>query len=122
MIETENFGMCKNFEVCGCKCPQYILDCKNGICINCDILKLKSVNCVNCTQKCWWCLKQNNVVYQLNNMSHLFSCVDCLKKYFDKLPKFPYDYEIEIEYYENPEKFANDKLINEYNQKYLKCK
>ncbi len=112
---------CPNYIICGRLEPQYILWCHKGVCMSpCGILFhnkhlqfFENIECPICLET-KICVKQLHCDHKI--------CTDCFKRchlppyWNDPEPEFPYDSELEDEYYshwENP-RWRNDPLIQKY--------
>ncbi len=116
---------CPNFELCKSSLPKVLMDCYNGLCLDCDMMfgtwqggkgKLNTKE----NTECPICLKKVKCI-SLPKCEH-YVCIECMKRcwYGDKNlePIFPYNSTIEDEYDDNPDddKFKNDEKIIQYNQ------
>ena len=120
---------CPNYILCKTIAPQWLFYCHGGMCMNCNILfgtwkggngKPKIID----NMECPICLDTKACISQ-PKCKH-FTCIDCFKRCYwgdenydiENKPKFPYDSEIEEEYYDNTEdpKWENDELIIKYNK------
>jgi hypothetical protein len=120
---------CPNYILCNTKAPESVFDCSHGMCINCDITfgtwkGGKGIPEIKDNTECPICLETKICITQ-PKCEH-FTCIDCFKRChygddnYDKEnePKFPYDSDIEDEYYDDTEniKWTNDVLIIKYNK------
>ena len=112
---------CPNYILCNTKAPQWYFGCHSGMCSNCNMLfgtwkggrgipVFKETDCPICLQ-IKICISQPKCNH--------FTCIECFRRChygddeydIDNKPIFPYDSDIENEYYEDDE---NPKWENEY--------
>ena len=107
---------CDNVLVCGMQLPKWLYQCKNGLCINCDVMfgKLRIIE----SGECPVCLETTQSII-MPNCTHSM-CVGCFKRimYGEEGPidpPFPYSSEVEAEWERsgcnNPEWRARYPLI-----------
>ena len=114
---------CPNFLVCGSIVPEWLLLCKRGRCVHCDMMFGKIMEFSEVPEECPVCLETATCV-NLINCDHKM-CVSCFKRCCDGPPKspeppFPYP-ELEDEYFDgigntpaNP--MFYDPLVVKYNR------
>ena len=116
---------CKNFKICTGICDKRICYCSQCYWMyHYQTLEIKN------NTYCPICLEENQECVKFLNCSH-FICIKCYKKqvYPEKLertdePLFPYESDIEDEYYDDTEniKWVNDyPLIKIYEEEWNKC-
>jgi hypothetical protein len=121
---------CPNYILCGIVAPQWLFDCCGDLCTNCDILfgKWAGGKGILETQEveCPICLEEKLGISQ-PKCNH-FLCIECFKRChygdddLENEPKFPYNSDIEEEYYDDPDnpEWANNEKIVKYNNDYNK--
>jgi hypothetical protein len=95
---------CPNLAVCGSIVPEWLLLCKRGKCVQCDMSFGKVLTFSTEDEECPICLDTKPSV-QLLNCGHMV-CVDCFKRCWNgpvepPQPPFPYP-ELEDEFDEDP--------------------
>lgn len=123
---------CPNFFICGNEEPQFILDFNRGVCTECSTHVGRSLengspsNPVLQTKEdheCPVCFQTAQGIK--NPRCNHYLCIKCLKAiywYDDSLdgliprPEFPHVGQ-EDEFYEYPDLFVNDQLVNEWKQR-----
>lgn len=115
---------CKNFAICGSILPEWWFECKGHyICTNCDMMFGKELNFIE-NIECLICFENETCVSQPKCIHTM--CIKCFKRcYFGdddakNEPNFPYDKNIEDDYFENMNepKYENDELIKYWNMKH----
>jgi hypothetical protein len=126
---------CKNYEICNTVLPDWWFDCKNSyLCTNCHMLfgswghginrhEGKGILDFKDNIECPICLEIKRCVSQPRCI-HMV-CITCFKRchYGADEPKFPYNIDIEDEYYEDQDNSKWDidyPLIKIYNEEYNK--
>lgn len=69
---------CHNYRICGEKRPQYILDCHNGMCIDCMLL-IGKINFLNEKDDCPICTDNKDMI-KISCGKHKV-CLDCWKQW-----------------------------------------
>ncbi len=67
---------CHNFKLCGKKTNQYILDCNNGMCLNCAVV-IGKIKFLNTNDECPICMENKDMI-QLSCEKHNI-CLECWK-------------------------------------------
>lgn len=77
---------CHNFQLCGQKRPQRLLDSHNGMCMDCAI-NYGKMTTTNEIKECVICMEQKTMV-QLSCQRHS-TCITCWKRICDTTQSYP---------------------------------
>lgn len=114
---SHNCTKCPNYDICGNICPELVLGCHGGTCMNCAIngWKFEKIE----EKECPICM-ETITCYQLSNCTH-YVCKICLYNMLCKpyeYPDFPYpeDHPLSKLYDEDPNdvRILSDKKIQLY--------
>ena len=77
---------CNNYRLCGHKYPQHILDCNNGMCMNCAIM-IGKIKFLDEKGDCPICLTNKDMI-EINCGKHKV-CLDCWKNWSETSTQCP---------------------------------
>jgi hypothetical protein len=77
---------CHNFDMCGEKCPQWLLDCDRGMCKNCAVM-IGKIKFLNEKDDCPICFINKDMI-EISCGKHKV-CLDCWKQWSETGNKIP---------------------------------